>query len=398
MKKILITLLITLSGLNLFAQGKLLNSPKNYFGYRPLYKDTMYVDFGNGQKMELVYRWFDLFREDEAAYKKYFWDEFDTMFTIIQEKMEELPLKEDAKYHIKLISKSNYNPMRYGNVKYKRGGKVIKIIPDSAMQAHIDSFFNGNISVTRTLLLTERDITTKQSEYLLSDKKLIAKAQSQHIIEFGTNGWTTRFFLNDLRDMSSFTEVDLNGFFRELKERFLENQYYKYHMKLNYKVDDGKLEYVYARDQFRRKRSKYIALKFSPMAGTSLVNGKFSADLGATLGLSFNDQQTACNRIGLRYQLKGIGLEQGADGNRMSYNGFLDATWDINIEEDYKRPEWVGAGIGYLIHQEAQVYGNKTARIFLKYRSTNMWGVQPEFNYSFEDNKSFIGLGFFFSL
>ncbi len=71
---------------------------------------------------------------------------------------------------------------------------------------------------------------------------------------------------------------------------------------------------------------------------------------------------------------------------------------DVNIAKDYMREEWVGAGFGYLIHQEGDVYGDNTARIFLKYRSSKMWGIQPEFNYSFKENNGFVGLGVYFSL
>lgn len=120
--------------------------------------------------------------------------------------------------------------------------------------------------------------------------------------------------------------------------------------------------------------------------------------MGALLGMNFNHKQNSAVRIAARYQLKAFGQTDRTNNRSVRYNGFLDALMDVNIAKDYIREEWVGAGFGYLIHQEGHIYGKNTARVFLKYRSSKMWGIQPEFNYSFKDNNGFVGLGVYFSL
>ncbi|MCG8581305.1 MAG: hypothetical protein MI866_15390 [Bacteroidales bacterium] len=397
-----------------------LNSPNNYFGYRPEYKDTLYIDFGEGQKMEIVYRWFDLFREDEQKYQKYFWIPFKAKFDLLTEKIKELPLHENVKYTISIKEKTDnrhfvmqnafhYNDhetmTRIARETHASDGSKMKqyfenqTVPpdDSSLKANMEKFFLGKYPKESIISVQERKHNLEHREYKLVGNRLAGQAQWQHIIEIKDRDWQVNFFVNDVYDLSAFESVDLSKFFRTEKENYIRKKYYMSHTVLNYKVIDGKVRYQYTPRERKRSRSRYINIRWSPVVGTSIVNSQWSADLGAQIGICFNDKQQWANRLSLRYQLKGIG-EEDVNGRSMRYNGFVDALWDINLADDYKREKWVGAGLGYLVHKEGNLYGDNTARVFLKYRSSQLWGLQPEFNYSFKENKGFIGLGFLFTL
>ena len=82
----------------------------------------------------------------------------------------------------------------------------------------------------------------------------------------------------------------------------------------------------------------------------------------------------------------------------MNYYGFVDGIMDLNIGENYKKQSWVGAGIGYMAHSNGDLFGKNTLRVFFKYRSSKLWGIQPEYYYSFRNKESIFGIAMFFSL
>ena len=432
-KAIIISCLIVIGAVNMNAQshiikenrgGKLFNSSFNYMGYRPLYKDTLIIDLDKGQRIEFVYRWFDLFRCNRQAYNQYFWNNFLAKYTLLKDKLKELPLEDDRTYHITINTKrvrdyALQNAYHYRdeeetkkiNAKYMGMKEQIQLLNnlkstsyfngepegnDSVdSKAHIDKimqYFDGGLKRSSTISVTERKSYNSHKEYKLEGSKFIGQVQWQHILEVNNEDWRVNFYVNDLNDLSAFDMDKLSDFINSEKEHFINNRYYKYHTKLNYKLIDGEIKYQFQPGERKRKRTKYVALRLSPVIGTSITKGNLSADLGILTGLNFNDKQRAATSLALRYTLKGFGEE-----NKIKYNGFVDAILDSNLADDYKREQWVGAGLGYLIHRDGSVYGKNTVRVFLKYRSSNLWGIQPEFNYSFDDNEGFVALGLFFS-
>jgi hypothetical protein len=379
------------------AQDKGLKSPSNYCGYRPLYKDTLYINFGSGNKMEVIYRWFDLFHDDEDAYNKYFWEPFNAKLSLLQKQVKELSMDDDNKYVITLKTEKMHENAIMNAMHYRNMDEIRQIMEErkDSFDTAIERFFGGEVKKRSILTVKKRKVPEDTNEYLLHGTELIGMAQWQHIVEIKDVSWKVRFYLSDLSDLDVFSEVDLSAFFRSEKANFLRRRLYRFHTCLNYRLVDGEIKYEHQYGEIKRKRTKHMALRWSPTLGTSLVKGKWSTDLGALIGFSFNDKQEAALRLALRYQLKGIGSDSG---HRLYYNGFVDSMMDVNIGKDYEREQWVGVGLGYLAHQEGDIFGKNTARVFMKYRSKNMWGIQPEFNYSFDDNKGFVGIGFFLSL
>lgn len=386
------------------AQGRGFNSPNNYFGYRPEYKDTLSIDLEKGRKIEFIYQWHDLFREDEQKFEKNFWNPFESNFKLLKEKIVGLSTEGDTKYKITL--KSRFDRYRFYSIlpqfnlsdSIKSFKSKSKEERKKLLRIRLDSINKLLAERKHILSITERVKPTKHREYQLENNKLVSQTQWQHILELDYKTWKVRFYLNELSDIETFKIQDLKQLIRAERTYFMKKRLYRFHTNLKYKLVDGKLKQKTAYQPRRKQRTRHMSLNFYPQVGTSLIKGNFSADMGALLGMNFNHKQNSAVRIAARYQLKAFGQDNANKNRSIRYNGFLDAIMDVNIAKDYMREEWVGAGFGYLIHQEGDVYGENTARIFLKYRSSKMWGIQPEFNYSFKENNGFVGLGVYFSL
>lgn len=404
MKKILISsCLVLILAWQANAQARGFNSPNNYFGIRPEYKDTLIIDLNKGQKIEFIYNWYDLFRDDDEKFEKYFWKPFETNLNLLSEKIHELEFDNKNKYHITLKTwrdRTNITKRMqefYSQYKKEDIEEKSKQERDSIHKYRFSKMWEFVYPRKYNLHINIRKDINKTREFQIENNKLVSQTQWQHIIEINYNSWKVRFYVNNLEDLKTVSSYNLKQLIRNEKDNFMKKQYYRFHTKLNYVLKDDKLVQQSSFGDRKKIRTRHMSLNFYPQIGTSLVKGKFSADMGALLGMNFNHKQNGAIRISMRYQLKAFG--KGDDNtNSVRYNGFLDGIMDINIGENYKREQWVGAGIGYLIHQEGNIYGENTARIFLKYRSSQMWGIQPEFNYSFKENNGFIGLGVYFSL
>lgn len=386
------------------AQGRGFNSPDNYMGYRPEYKDTLSIDLDKGRKVEFIYQWYDLFREDDQKFEKYFWNPFDSNFKLLKEKIQDLSIDDDTKYKISLKSRFDrykfYSMLQHFNVSdsvksYKSKTKEEK---KKILKIRWDSIHKLMAQKKHVLSITERIKPTMHREYQLENGKLVSQTQWQHILELDNLHWKVRFYLNDLSEIETFNIEKIKQLIRSEKANFMRKRLYRFHTNLQYKLIEGEIEQRSSYQARRKQRTRHMSLNFYPQVGTSLIKGDFSADMGALLGMNFNHKQNSAVRIAARYQLKAFGQTDRNNNRSVRYNGFLDALMDVNIAKDYMREEWVGAGFGYLIHQEGDIYGKNTARVFLKYRSSKMWGIQPEFNYSFKDNNGFVGLGVYFSL
>ncbi|MGZ2371050.1 hypothetical protein ACXR6G_14820 [Ancylomarina sp. YFZ004] len=385
-------------------QGKGFNSPDNYMGHRPQYKDTLSIDLTKGQKVEFIYQWYDLFREDEQKFEKYFWNPFDSNFKLLKEKIKDLSFEDDTKYKITL--KSRFDRYNFFSIlshfhvsdSIKNFKSKTKEERKKNIKIRMDSVNKLLAQRNHVLSVTERVKPTKHREYQLENGKLVSQTQWQHILELDYQRWKVRFYLNKISDIETLSIQNIKQLIRSERSNFMKKRLYRFHTNLQYKLIEGELKQQSAYQPRRMERTRHMSLNFYPQVGTSLIKGQFSADMGALLGMNFNHKQNSAIRIAARYQLKAFGQADLNNEHSVKYNGFLDAIMDVNIAKDYKREEWVGAGFGYLIHQEGHIYGENTARIFLKYRSSKMWGIQPEFNYSFKENNGFVGLGVYFSL
>ncbi|MBS2098651.1 hypothetical protein [Carboxylicivirga linearis] len=443
MKRVVfIMLLVVISG-SVFSQSS--RKIRNYKGYRGNnIKDTLRIDYGQGQSMEITYQWFQLFTEREEFFNRVFWDPTISLFHLMEEKVEKVPLKEGVKYHITLRTVKNrkYDLENHihgalsGNehsvshlttirdsvvtssvMKHKRKTdqnhrlikekyKINDYKPDptlspeeqkDSMRKYVNQLIESRYTQETILSVEERKDDEQQRQYKIENGELVGQLQWQHIIELKSGYATVKLYVNDLSDLSAFNLDQLHGFLRNETANYMQNEYYKYFTYLNYKVKDGDIVYNYSPFERRRKRNKTYTFELTPVVGTSLQKSHWTADAGLQYGLTINKGLQASNRISVRYMLKSYGDPLLA-GAPVKVSGFADALWDVNLAADYITPTWVGAGLGYMVHNNGNLYGDQTFRVFLKYRSSQHWGIQPEFNYSIDDKKGFVGIGLFFSL
>lgn len=367
MKSLQLIFLALLSTVASHGQFKKLHAPDNYIPDGPVdHKDEIVIDFGDGEKMELKYYWYNMFRENESIVRNTFCKHFERMLNNLSEEMGKLNVSQ-GKYYI---------TYEYTDYKRKKGDDLA-----------------GVLTVERR---AEPDNTEKFS---VRNGKLDGKLEYQNIIELhfmSEHLWNAKLYVNDLKNLTNFKQ-DYYSFFREETPKYLENQWYKENRRTYYFLDEEGLQYYDS--SVLGKRYPFVGIKVYPSAGVSFLKSRYSTDLGILLGASINDHQPGRNiRAGLRYQLKAVGDEDYLYG-RAYYNGFLDLVVDRNMGKNYySKQEWVGVGIGYLIHQEGDAYWKNTARVFFKYRSPKLWGVQPEFNYSFKEKRGYIALGIFVAL
>ena len=366
MKTIFLLLVAVLMTVVSHAQFKKLNAPDNYIpdGFVDL-RDQLIIDFGNGEKMELNYNWYNVYREDEEYLKKFFLFRFEKMLAELESEIQKIDFDE-GKYYI-----------LYEIVNSPAKGK----------------------DVTGTITVKKREEPENIDKYKMVNGVLESKLEYQHIIELHylkRRFWDVKFYINDLNDLSSLN-IDYFTFFRNETPHFLDKQLYKQNRRYYADFRGDSLQIYHS--QKIGKRYPFVALKLYPSAGVTFLKSRYSTDFGILLGASIDDHQPGSNiRIGLRYQLKAVGDEDYMYG-RAYYNGFVDLLVDGNMGKDYySKQEWIGFGVGYLVHQEGDAYWKNTARLFFKYRSSKLWGVQPEFNYSFKEKRGYIALGVFVAL
>ncbi|GEM_PF-1597462 len=415
MKKVVIITMLLIACLQINAQLKLVpdnqqKDTRNYFNDR-LYEDTLSIDVGSGEMIQIVYRWYDLFCEDESWFDKHFWQAFEASNAILQENLKVIPIDKKLKYHIRITTKRNFNEDFFlkddqeNDLLEKQRVVLVERLWKSSnkkeKEAYRDSIdvidralYQKRYPLESTLTVTEREVRNAQREYKLDHNKLVGQAQWQNILELTDGLWQVQFYVNDISDLSAINSIDIREFIRAEKQNYLKKGYYRSYTNLRYKLVDGEIKHALHPEQRSRIREKDVTYRFNPVLGTSIINGKWSVDMGAMI-----EKRSIYSRLAIRYQLKGIG-EEIQDGTSMNFNGFVDLLYDYIFEKTNRREMWIGAGAGYLVHQQGSVYGDNTARFFLKYHSSQMKGIQlqPEFNYSFDDKDGFIGLGVLFSL
>lgn len=400
MKKILILLiLIVLIIPNIKAQGKMFNAPKNYQWGLSNKRDTLFLDYGNGKKMEISYSWYNIFGSvnNEFSHKR-FWNPINMDFKILKEKIKEIPLKQDKKYHITLLSQrpNLYSDEFFETIKLKnQEGKetgLSKEKRDSLLQTIFQNYYKGKIKKKHKLTVNERKTSDEDREYLIVKNKLYNKVQWQHIIEIKEQLWSVKLYVTNLQEIDEFDFDEIKEFLTSEKERFLKGRYYQYFSRLHYKKENG--EFIYERNLGEKviERPRFLKLGMDAGVGASIVKGSLSADASASFYLQFNEQMKYSSKLGLRTQLKSFGQD-----NKIRNNVFLDAFLDLNIDDLLGKKNWIGAGFGYLVKREGDIYGKDTGRMFFKYGFSNGIAIQPEFNYSFHDEKFLLGIGVSFN-
>jgi len=400
MKKIIILFLIAFILIpEVKSQGKWFNAPKNYQWGLSNKRDTLFIDYGEGKMIELSYSWYNIFGSMKDEYSNtFFWNPLNHDLEILKEKLHEIPFKDERKYHItlhskrpNLYSKEFFETIKLNNQESKDAG-ISKEKRDSLNYITYKNYYKGKISKKYKLSVNERKTSQENREFLIKKNKLYNKVQWQHIIEVKELLWSIRFYVTDLDEINEFDFNKIKNFLASEKERFLKRRYYQYFSKLHYKKENGEFKYDRKLGEKGNERPRFLKVGLDAGVGTSIVKGKLSANANTYLYLQFNEKMNYSSKVGLRTQLKSFGQD-----NKIKNNVFIDALMDIKTSNSMGKNQWIGAGFGYLVKREGDIYGKDTARAFFKYGFTNGIAIQPEFNYSFHDNKLLLGIGFSFN-
>lgn len=381
------------------SQGKWFNAPKNYHWGLSNKRDTLYIDYGKGKKVELNYSWYDIFGNiNEKHSETYFWNPLNHDLKILKEKLKEIPYKTESKYYITLHSKRP-------NLYLKELSETLKLSLEEAKKSGISkqkrdslilvterNHYKGQISKRYKLTVNERKKSHENREFIIEKNKLYNKIQWQHIIEIKEVLWSVKLYVTDLEEISEFDFDEIRRFLASEKERFLKRRYYQYFSKLHYKKENDEFKYERTIGEKISERPRFLKLGFDAGFGSSVIKSKLSADLSAGISLYFNENLQYASKLGLRSHLKSFGVD-----NKIKNNVFIDAIMDVNIAKSFTKEQWIGAGFGYLVNREGDIYGKNTGRVFFKYGFSNGLAIQPEFNYSFHDKKFLLGIGFSFN-
>ncbi|MGQ1911566.1 hypothetical protein ACT3CE_17515 [Marinifilum sp. RC60d5] len=400
MKKIIILFLLTSILIpKVKSQGKWFNAPKNYQWGLSNKRDTLFIDYGKGKMIELSYTWYNIFGSIKDEYSNtYFWNPLNHDLEILKEKLNEIPFKNERKYHItlhserpNLYSKEFFETIKLNNQKSKEEG-ISKEKRDSLNFIAYKNYNKGKISKKYKLSVNERKTSQENREFIIEKNKLYNKIQWQHIIEIKEVLWSVKLYVTDLEEISEFDFDEIRRFLASEKERFLKRRYYQYFSKLHYKKENDEFKYERTIGEKISERPRFLKLGFDAGFGSSVIKSKLSADLSAGISLYFNENLQYASKLGLRSHLKSFGVD-----NKIKNNVFIDAIMDVNIAKSFTKEQWIGAGFGYLVKREGDIYGKNTGRVFFKYGFSNGLAIQPEFNYSFHDKKFLLGIGFSFN-
>ncbi|MCL3782302.1 hypothetical protein EMN47_18105 [Prolixibacteraceae bacterium JC049] len=339
----------------------------NYWHWSPDKKsDKLILDLTNNEKLEIKYSWYDF----EERNRKKLVPKIEETIKALKSAIQGFEFNPNLKYHISI----NYQKPHF-SVDYS--GKVI---------------IHKKPKLTHKLIIKERDVQKREEHFLVEANKLSQKVRWQNIIEISIKNITLKFFINDITNLDAL-DTEYSNLFEEVNTYANKTKSYTFFSESYWTKKENK----YQSSGFRWKESRppFWVIGLSPSVGTSLVKGKLSADVGITLAALFNHKHTSGTRIGLHYQLKNFGKNNRVNS---SYAGFLDGILDVNMGKNYHHQKWFGLGVGYLIHDNGNIYDSNTGRIYIKFRSSKLWGIKPAYNYSFDTKKGFLSMGLFFSL
>lgn len=348
----------------------------NYWHWSPGKKsDVLVLNINSTEKLIVTYNWFHL--EDQN--RKELVKDIESTIQALTKNLSDMEFNPDLKYHVTIdLNKIHFHAAPQYNTPTK---PVIKPKGNTLTPSR---YYN--------LTIKERDAKKREERFLLKEDKIQEKLRWQHIIELQLPSNNLKFFINEITDLKCL-DIDYSSFFEQVNARTARGKTYSIFTKSTWQ-QNGK-QFQTPGFECKGSRPAHFVIGISPSVGTSLVKGKLSTDVGMIVGGLFNHKQRGSLRLGLRYQLKNFGKY---NGQKSSYAGFIDGILDANIGQNYKTQKWMGLGVGYLLHENGDIYDSNTGRIFFKFRSSKLWGIQPAYNYSFDTKKGFLSMGLFFSL
>jgi hypothetical protein len=209
-----------------------------------------------------------------------------------------------------------------------------------------------------------------------------------NIIRF--RGDFIQIMISDLSKLDSLENIDFKALLSKHTKKVFREKLYKYDLNCKYTYSNGEFENDYVIRL--KKRKPYLAIRPSVGIGAGLIKGHLVNNGTFLIETSFNDYGKGAIRLYAQYEYMA-----NYDDNSVYGSGFLNLGANMNFSEDYEPKDWMGFGIGYLIHrQNNSIFGENTLKIFFERQLRFGLKIRPEVYIETKDPELY--LGFLFSM
>ena len=154
----------------------------------------------------------------------------------------------------------------------------------------------------------------------------------------------------------------------------------QYHSRtLFYECKEGS---VTSLDDLNRTNAHIDAIELTAGTGAGLIKSNWVADLSAEIGLKINRKGVLRHNPYLSTNL----VFDFDTGGGMNVNSFLNLGFRWNMDMKSDKPDWLGVEVGYLYHQEGDLFGENTFKLGLNWSLVKGRSVYVSPQLYFTDN------------
>jgi hypothetical protein len=234
---------------------------------------------------------------------------------------------------------------------------------------------NFKVSVIENELNSKEYWATEFGETLTP--KLINKIQFK--------GDYIQILISDLSRLDSLESINFKKCLNQYSKKVFQEKLYKYDLssKFSYSQNVFKIDYV----KYNKKRKPYLAIRPSIGIGAGLVKGQLVNNGTILIESSFNDYSKYAIRLYAQYE-----YVANYDKKSIYSSGFVNLGANLNLSDDYEPKDWLGFGIGYLVHrQNGSVFNENTLKIFFERQVKIGLKIRPEVYFDTVDEELFLG-------
>lgn len=189
----------------------------------------------------------------------------------------------------------------------------------------------------------------------------------------------------EFSQLDSIENIDFKSFFANFTEYVHQEKLYKYDISSIYSYHQG----IFKKEKIIkiRKEKPYIAIRPSVGIGIGLIKGRLINNGSILIETSFNDVGLRAIRLYAQYEIFTNYIE-----NKVHTSGFINLGANLNLSGDYEPKDWIGFGLGYLIHhQEMSIFNKNTLKIYFERQVKIGLKIRPEIYLDFNESELFLG-------
>ena len=204
-----------------------------------------------------------------------------------------------------------------------------------------------------------------------------------HIIRFQED--FLQISISDFSQLDSIKKIEFQPFFVNYTKHIHQEKLYKYDLHSVYAYHQG--EFEKERIVKVRKEKPYIAIRPSIGIGVGIVKGKLINNGSILIESSFNDVGRGAIRIYAQYELFTNYID-----NKVYTSGFVNLGANLNLSGDYEPKDWIGFGVGYLVHQqELSIFNKNTLKVYFERQIKIGLKFKPEVYFDINNSELFLG-------